>query len=204
MSLKTSEPHQSRRKTNDVGGLGKPLEKSPAPSEIQAPRATAGRPCARPRARLEIFGGSPVWAGPPLLRGGPLVRWRTTTATVVNAIFLHKLVSRPFLNTSVVVQHNACIGLQFRRKYGEVLCHSRVTALKEKSPVCLCLSMAKNDALRSLHTLRHGNGQHCAPLCIIRWAAVQELSSMPAQGTTALSVHVVAVCLRLVHADKAA
>ena len=56
-SSKTSEPYEFRRNTSDVGGLEKPLGKSLAQSEIQSPRATAGRLYARPRARLEYFGG---------------------------------------------------------------------------------------------------------------------------------------------------
>jgi len=75
-SPKTSESHQFRRNTSDVGGLGKPLGNSPAPSEIQSPRATAGRLCARPRARLEIFRGGACLGGPPVNERSPPERAR--------------------------------------------------------------------------------------------------------------------------------
>jgi len=54
-SPKTSESHPLRRNTSDVGGIGKPLGKSPAPSEMHSPRATAGQLCTRTMARFEIF-----------------------------------------------------------------------------------------------------------------------------------------------------
>jgi len=69
--LKTDEAHQLIESTNEVGGLGRPLGKRPAPSGTQSPLAASAS------SWRDSWGGGVAFCPPP--RGGTLSDCATTT-----------------------------------------------------------------------------------------------------------------------------